>query len=217
MHLWDPKVKKYSACGPFTRHKQRINDFMKDGKLSHILKNKLDAACFQHDSAYAKYKDRLNRKKSDVILKNKALKIAMNPKINGYQRGLASMFYKFFNERTKGSSINNKKLAEELHKPIVKNFERRKVYSSFKDNIWGVDLADMSLNSKFTKGIKYLLCVIDLFSKYAWVVPLKDKKGDSIVEEFKSILKNYDGKPNKIWVDHGKEFYNNEFKNLKKK
>ena len=54
MHLWDPKVKKYSACGPFTRHKQRINDFMKDGKLSHILKDKLDAACFQHDSAYAK-------------------------------------------------------------------------------------------------------------------------------------------------------------------
>ena len=63
MHLSDPKVKKYSACGPFTTHKQRTNDFMKDGKLRHILKSKLDAACFQHDSAYAKYKDRLNRKK----------------------------------------------------------------------------------------------------------------------------------------------------------
>ena len=80
MHLFDPKVGKYSACGPFTRHKQIINDFMNDGKLSHILKNKFDAACFQHDSAYAKYKDRLNRKKSDVVLKNKALEIAMNPK-----------------------------------------------------------------------------------------------------------------------------------------
>ena len=66
MHLWNPKVGKYSACGPFTRHKQRINDFLNDGKLSHILKNKLDAACFQHDSAYAKYKDRLNRKKSKI-------------------------------------------------------------------------------------------------------------------------------------------------------
>ena len=86
MHLWDPTVKKYSACGPFTRHQQRIHDFLDDGKLSHILKNKLDAACFQHDSAYAKYKDRLNRKKSDVVLKNKALKIAMDPKINGYQK-----------------------------------------------------------------------------------------------------------------------------------
>ena len=98
MHLWDPKVRKYSAYGPFTRHQQRINDFMKDEKLSHILKNRLDAACFQHDSAYAKYKDRLNRKKSDVVLKNKALKIAMDPRINGYQEVLASMVYKFFNE-----------------------------------------------------------------------------------------------------------------------
>ena len=71
MHLWDLKVGKYSACGPFTRHKQRINDFMNDGKLCHILKNKLDAACFQHDSPYAKYKDRLHRKKTDVVLKIK--------------------------------------------------------------------------------------------------------------------------------------------------
>ena len=238
MHLWDPKAKKYSACGPFTRHKQTINDFMKDGKLSHILKNKLDAACFQHDSAYVKYKDRPNRKKSDIVLKNKALKIAMDLKINEYQRGLASMVYKFFDEKTKGSGIKsdkrfpesskklnksvkilpeNKILAKELHKPIIKNFKRRKVYSTFKDHIWGVDLADMSLISKFNKGIKYLLCVIDLFSRYSWVMPLKNKKGDSIVEAFKKILKNLGRKPNKIWVDHGGEFYNNKFKKLKKK
>ena len=114
----------------------------------------MDAACFQNDSAYAKYKDRLNRKKSDIVLKNKALKIALDPKVNGYQRGLASMVYTFFNERTKGSGINNKILATELHKSIIKNFNRRKVYSSFKDNIWGVDLADMSLINKFNKGIK---------------------------------------------------------------
>ena len=128
MHLWDPKVKKYSAFGPFTRHQKRIEMFMKDGRLSHILKNRLDAACFQHDSTYAKYKDRLNRKQSDIVLKNKALKIASDPRVNGYQRGLASMVYKFFNERTKGSginlkanSLNNEILAEELRKPIVKN------------------------------------------------------------------------------------------------
>ena len=77
------------------------------------------------------------------------------------------MVYKFFNKRTKGMGLNNEKLAEELHKPIIKNFKRRKVYSSFNDNIWGVDLADMSLISKFNKEIKYLLCVIDLFSKYS--------------------------------------------------
>ena len=122
----------------------------------------------------------------------------MDPKFNGYQRRLACMVYKFFNERTKGSGlksgnrfpkynrklIENKQLAEELHKPIIKKFKRRKVYSTFKDNIWGVDLADMSLIIKFNKGIKYLLCVIDLFSRYSWVFPLKSKKGDSTVEGF---------------------------------
>ena len=193
-----------------------MNDFMKDGKLSHILKNKLDAACFQHDSAYAKCKDRLNRKKSDVVLKNKALKFALDPKVNGYQRGLASMAYKFFNERTKGMGLNNEILANELHKPIIKNFKRRKVYSSFKDNIWSVDLADMSLISKFNKEIKYLLCVIDLFSRYSWVIPFKNKDGCSIVEGFRSIFKNSDRKPNKIWADHGKEFCNNKFRNFLK-
>ena len=86
----------------------------------------------------------------------------MDPRINGYQRGLASMVYKCFNERAKGSGINNKQLVKELHKPIIKIFKRRKVYSSFKDNIWGVDLADMSLINKSDKEIKYLLCVIDL-------------------------------------------------------
>ena len=216
LHLWDPKVKKYSACGPFTRHQQRFDQFMKDGILSHIAKNKLDAASFQHDSAYNKYKDSVNRKQSDIVLRNKALKISMDPKINGYQRGLASIVYKFFNERTKGSGIENKILAKELHKPIIENFKRRKVYSSFKDNIWGADLADMSLISKFNKGIKYLLCVIDLFSRYAWVIPLKNKKGGSIVEGFQSIFKNLGRKPNKIWVDHGSELYNNKFKRFLK-
>ena len=193
---------------------------MKDGKLSHILQNRLDAACFQHDSAYAKYKDRANRRQSNIVLKIKALKIAADPRVNGYQRGLAS---KFFNKRTKGSginlqanSLNNELLAEELHNPIIKNFKRRKVYSSFKDNIWGVDLADMQLISKYNKGIRYLLCVIDLFSRYVWVISLKNKKGESIVEGFKKMLDDSNRKPNKIWVDHGSEFYNNEFKSFLK-
>ena len=125
------------------------------------------------------------------------------------------MVYKFFNERTKGSEIENKQLAEELHKSIIKNFKRKKVYSSFKDNIWGVDLADISLISKFNKDIKYLLCVIDLFSRFAWVIGLKIKKGDSIAEGFKKIL-SFGRKQNKIWVDHGSEFYNNIFKSFLK-
>ena len=100
-------------------------------------------------------------------------------------------------------------LADELHKPIIKKFDKRKVYSQFKDNIWGVDLADMQSLSRKNKGIKYLLCVIDLYSKYAFVIPLKDK-GISIVNAFNKIIKQSNRKPNKIWVDQG-EFYNNVF------
>ena len=212
MHLWDPKGKKYSACGPFTKHKQRIDQFMKDGKI----KNYFIAAYFQHYSAYANYKDSLNRKQSDTVLKNKTYKIAGDPKVHGYQRSLAAMVYNFFNEGMRGSDVNNLQLADELHKPIVRNFKRRKAYSSFKDNIWGVNLADMTLISKFNKGIKYLLCVIDLFSRDSWVVPLKNKESDSIVEGFQKILNSSNRKPSKIWVDHGSEFYSNKFKNFLK-
>ena len=83
-----------------------------------------------------------------------------DPKYDGYQRGLASMVYKFFDSKVE-------QLANELHKPIIRKFEKRKVYSTFKDNIWGVDLADMQLLSKCNKGIRFLLCAIDIFSKYA--------------------------------------------------
>ena len=140
----------------------------------------------------------------------------MDPKINGYQRRLASVVYKIFDKRTKGYGLDNKISAEELHKPIFKKFKRRKVYSSLKDNIWDIDFADLSLTSKFKKGIKYLLCVIDLFSRHSWVIPLKNKNGDSIVNGFKQILDNCNGRSNKIWVDNGKEFYNNTFKKFLK-
>ena len=89
------------------------------------------------------------------------------------------------------------------------------MYSSFRDNIWGVDLADMQSLSKYNKGIKYLLCAIDLFSKYAWAIPIKDKKGTSIVNAFKNIISK-EKKPNKIWVHQGSEFYNNSFKEFLK-
>ena len=101
------------------------------------------------------------------------------------------MFYNFFDKKTAGSGIKsmlqNGQLAEELRKPIIRKFKKRKLYSAFKDNIWGADLADMQLISKFNKGFRFLLCVIEIFSKYAWVVPLKDQKGVSIVNAFQSI------------------------------
>ena len=86
------------------------------------------------------------------------------------------------------------------------------MYSAFKDNIWGADLADIELISKFNKGFRLLSCVIDIFSKYAWVVPLNDKKGVSIINAFQSILKKSNKNPNKIWVNEGSEFYNTSFK-----
>ena len=103
-------------------------------------------------------------------------------------------------------------MAEEIHKPIIRKFKKRKVYSTFKDNIWGADLADMQSISKFNKGIRFLLYVIDIFSKYAWVVPLKDKKDVSIVNAFQKILNDSKRKPNKIWVDKGSEFCNRSMK-----
>ena len=135
--------------------------------------------------AYGDFKDLKRRTAADNALKDKAFNIAKNPKYDGYQRSLASMVYKFLDKKTKGSGVTlanksipqNEQLAEELHKPIIRKFKRREVYSAFKDNIWAVDLADMQLISKFNKGFRFLLCVIDIYSKYAWVVPLKGKKG----------------------------------------
>ena len=96
---------------------------------------------------------------------------------------------------------------------FIRKFEKRKVYSAFKDSIWAADLTDMQLLTRYNKGIRFLLCVIDIFSKYAWVVPLEDKKGISIVKAFQIILKQSNSrKPNKIWVDKGSEFYNASFK-----
>ena len=107
LHLVDPIVKKYSASGPFTKHAQRIRDFLNTGKLNYIYKNDLDKACFQHDMAYNKFKDLEKRTQSDIVLKNKALKIASNPKYNGYERGLASMVYEVFDDKSKGSGLKN--------------------------------------------------------------------------------------------------------------
>ena len=228
MHLRQPQF-TYSTCGPFTKHKQRIQKFKETGDTNYIYKNELDKACYTHDAAYSDSKNLTKRTIADKILRDEAFNIAKDTKYDGYQRGLASMVYNFFDskvaspdKKSEGSgakNVNNTKLtpqnqqlAEELHKPIIKKFEKRKVHAAFKDNIWGADLADMQLLSRYNKGIRFLLYVIDVFSKYAWVIPLKDKKGVSIATAFQSILKQSNRKPNKIWVDKGSEFYNASFK-----
>ena len=197
MQLRQPQF-TYSACRPLTKHKQRIQRFKENGDTNYIYKNELDKACFAHDAAYSDNKDLTKRTVTDKILRNKAFNIAKDPKYDGYQRGLASTVYKFFDKKFNGSGakhINtklipqNEQLADELHKPIIRKLKKRKMYSAFKDNIWAADLADMQLLSRYNKGITFLLCVIDIFSKYTWVAPLKDKKAISIVKVFQIILK----------------------------
>ena len=146
MHLKQPGF-TYSACGSFTENKERIQKFKGTENTSYICKNELDKACFQHDMAYGDFKGLAKRTAFDKVLRDKAFNIAKNPKYDGYQRGLASMVCKFFDKNSasltdksvSGSGVNievkdNKQLAKELHKPIIRNSKKRTVYSGFKDN-----------------------------------------------------------------------------------
>ena len=138
--------------------------FMQAGNTDRIHKNDLDKACFHHNVDYGKYKDLIKRTASDRVLRDKAFEIESNPKYDGYERGLASMVYKFFDKKSKGRGIE------------------------FMPNQQLADLADIQLINKYNKGIRYLLCVIDIFSKYGWVFPLKDRKGVSIINAFELKL-----------------------------
>ena len=169
-HLRQPQF-IYSACGPFTKHKERLKKFKQTGDTRYIYRNDLDKACLQHDSAYVDNKDLINTTKADKVLRDKAYNIASNPEYDGYQRGLASMVYKFFDKKSMGSGTAKPSslerivkdssliLADELHKPVIRKFNKRKVYSQFKGNIWGVDLADTQSLSKKIKvlNIFYVL------------------------------------------------------------
>ena len=172
MHLKQPGF-TYSPCGPFTKNKKKTEKFMQTGNTNFIYRNELDKGCFQHDMAYGKFKDLIKRTQSDKVLKDKVFKIVNSPNYDGYQRGFASMVYKFFDKKSKGSGIINEpnyQLANELHKPIIRKFKKRKVYSSFRDNIWGINLADMQSLSKYNKGIKYfyvqLICLVNMLESF---------------------------------------------------
>ena len=163
IHLKQPGF-TYSACRPFTKNKERIKKFKETEDTSYIYKNELDKACFQHDMAYGDFKDLARRTASDKMLKDKAFNIATNPKHDGYQRGLLLWFKNVLIKNPQAVVLIRMQinlllimsvvldLAEKLHKPIIKKVKKRTVYSRFKDNIWGADLADMQLISKFNKG-----------------------------------------------------------------
>ena len=154
----------YGACGPLTKNKERIQKFKETKDTKYIYRNELDKACLLHDMAYGDFKDLARRTASDKVLRDKVFNMGRNPNYDRYQRGLVSMVYKFFdkksaslaNKSTKGSGVamlRNEQLGEELYKPIIKKFKKRRVNSSFKDNIWGANLAEMQLMIRFNKGI----------------------------------------------------------------
>ena len=142
LHLKQPGF-TYLPCGPFTKHRQRIQKFRETGNLKHLYRNELDKACFAHDAAYSESKDLAKRTISDKTLKDRAYEIARNCNYDGCQGALESMVYKFFDKKTgPGARATSKagisvyqQLAEELHKLVTKKFKRRKVYVRFKDNI----------------------------------------------------------------------------------
>ena len=111
MHLKQPGF-TYSACGPFSKNKERIQKFKETEYTSHIYKNELDKACFQHNIAYGDFKDLKRRTASDKILRDKAFNIVKSPKYDGYQRGIASMVYKFFDKKFTGSGVANNEIKQ---------------------------------------------------------------------------------------------------------
>ena len=116
----------YSACGPFTKYCKRIQKFKEAGNLKYLYRNELGKTCFAHDAAYSDSKDLAKEAIWDKILTDRAYETARNHKYHGYQRALASMIYKIFDEKT-GSEVSvNEELAEELHKPVIKKIKRRK-------------------------------------------------------------------------------------------
>ena len=149
------------------------------------------------------------------------ISLRIQKKYDVYQRGLALMVYNFFDIKssggtTKNENISNKELAEELWKPIIRKFKKKTSIFYRQSFIWGADLVDMQIISKFNKFFRFLLHVINIYSKYFWVIPLKDKRGITIINVFLKNLKESNRheasskgrKPNKKWKDKGSKNYN---------
>ena len=137
------------------KNKEKIQKFNEAGDSRYIYENQLDKACFQFDMAYGDFKDLTRRTAFYKILGDTTFNIAKNPIYYGYQRGIVSMVYKFFDKKSSGGAVKNSNMSNpilsKLHKPVITKLKNQKVYSSFIDNIWGTDLAGMELFSKCNK------------------------------------------------------------------
>ena len=203
----------HNFTGPGTKLNKRLKPDLTPKEWSKPV-NRVDKAAYHHDICYLKNNDTATRNAVCDKIMLKELEGIYNPTIKEkMERGLDSSL--IGTKARFGWGVDKKKaptLAEELHKPIRRKFEKRRVLVNGIDRIWAADLVDMQAFSKFNRGIKYLLAVIDVFSKYGWLIPLKDKTGKSVASALKTIFK--ERKPEKMWVDKGKEFYNKDVKEL---
>ncbi|WAQ95239.1 YMD3-like protein [Mya arenaria] len=194
----------HNFTGPGTNLNKRLNKDMTP-KPWNVPINRVDNAAYHHDVCYAKNKDT----EMDGI----------------YNPSLRERFDRSIVQKIIGTKMNfgmgvkqlkkivwTNQLANELHKPVNTKFQKRIVYAKDIDEIWASDLIDMQSFSREKKNVKFLLTVIDVFSKYGWMIPLKDKTGKSVADALKQILK--ERRPKKKWVDKGKEFYNKDVQNL---
>ena len=210
----------HNFIGPGTKLNKRLNADLTPKEWSKPI-NRIDKAAYHHDICYLKNNDTATR--NNVCDKNmlKEMKDIYNPTLRErMERGLVSTLIgtkkRFGWGVTTGTGYIKKKkfsvLAEELHKPVKRKFKKRRVMVNGIDKIWAADLADMKVLSKDNDGVNFLLLVIDTFSKYGWIVPLKNKKGKTVAEALKNIFE--ERKPEKLWTDKGTEFYNKDVKKL---
>ena len=196
--------------GPGTKLKKRLKPDLTPKKWSKPI-NRVVKAAYHHDVCYFENDDAATR--NTVCDKNmlKELEGIYNPTLR--ERLDKSIVSKLIGTKVKfGMGVKKKSFAEELHKPVRRKFKTRRVLVNGIDKIWAADFVDMQAFTKFNRGVKYLLAVIDVFSKYGWLIQLKDKTGQSVASALKTIFK--ERKPEKMWVDKGKEFYNKHVKDL---
>ena len=210
----------HNFTGPGTKLNKRLNADLTPKEWSKPI-NRIDKAAYHHDICYLKNNDTATR--NAVCDKNmlQEMKDIYNPTLRErMERGLVSTLIgtkkRFGWGVTTGTGYIKKKkfstLAEELHKPIKRKFTKRRVFVNGIDKIWAADLADMTALSEYNEGYRFLLLVIDIFSKYGWIIPLKNKQGITTANALETIFE--ERRPGKLWVDKGKEFYNNNVKGL---
>ena len=210
----------HNFTGPGTKLNKRLNADLTPKEWSKPI-NRIDKASYHHDICYLKNNDTATR--NNVCDKNmlQEMKNIYNPTLwERMERGLVSTLIgtkkTLWLGCSNGNRLYQKKkfsvLAEELHKPVKRKFNKRRVLVNGIDKIWAADLADMTALSKENNGVNFLLLVIDIFSKYGWIIPLKDKKGETVANALKTIFK--ERKPGKLWTDKGREFYNKDVKDL---